>query len=68
MFDKKNLVLSLYCILSLAYYPVAVYFSHYCYKNFKNNFSANGQMFPMNRPGGNGGQAAEGGNYQRVRE
>lgn len=66
-FDKTNLILTFYCIVSLVYYPLAVYFSHFCYKNFKNSFKGNNQLLPRNGlAGNNDGQVSGGGNYQRV--
>ncbi len=64
-------MISLYCLLEVVYYPLAVYVSHYCYKNFKNHFQGNNQFFPQNANNGNGEGQFIGGNnnqtnYQRM--
>lgn len=63
------MILSIYFLLELVYYPLAVYFSHYCYKNFKHESQGDPQMFPpMNRAGFNAPQDPQGGNYRRIDE
>jgi hypothetical protein len=54
MFTSKNTLFSIYIILSLAYYPLAVFFSHYCYRHFKHHFMGNNQLMPQNGPAGGG--------------
>ncbi len=50
-------------MLQLIYYPLAVCFSRYCFRHFKQYFSQNGQMFQVNN-GRNNEQNVNGGNYQ----
>ena len=47
-----------------------MYFSHFCYKNFKHYFQGNaGIGFGNNRPGNDGGQVGNGGgDYRRVND